>query len=108
MHTPHPGSVESHGAPALPFWVHGPRMPMGHAMLGQAAAPVQDTSQLHDAAQSIIGHASAPEHWMVHSCMPQLRLPHEAEPEHSTLQLCACAQSTAPHAPPLLHRILQS
>jgi hypothetical protein len=81
---------------------------MGQAMSGQDPGLVHDTSQLHDAAQSISGHASAPEHSIVHSCTPQLRLPHAIEPEQSTSQLCACAQSTAPHAPPLLHRILQS
>ena len=100
--------MEAHGAPALPFWVHGPRMPLGHAMSGQDPELVHDTSQLHDAAQSISGHASAPEHWIVHSCMPQLRLPHAIEPEHSTSQLCAWAQSTAPHAPLFAHRIVQS
>jgi len=77
-------------------------------MLGQDDAPLQDTSQLHDAAQSIIGQASAPEQSIAHAFMPQLRLPHDAGPEHSTSQLCACAQSTAPHAPLFMHRIVQS
>jgi hypothetical protein len=100
--------LELHGAPALPWSVHGPSDPTGHAMLGQDDAPVQDTSQLHDAAQSISGQATAPEQSMVHSFLPQLRLPHDPGPEHSTSQLCAWAQSTAPHAPPFWHRIVQS
>jgi hypothetical protein len=81
---------------------------MGHAMSGQAAWPEHWTSQLHDAAQSISGHANVPTHWIEHSCWPQFRLPHDAEPEHWTSQLCACAQSTVLHAPVLLHRIRQS
>jgi hypothetical protein len=81
---------------------------MGHTGSGQAARLVHDTSQLHDAAQSIFGHANAPEQSIAHSCVPQLMLPHDAEPEQSMSQLCACAQSTMPHAPVLLHRILQS
>jgi hypothetical protein len=77
-------------------------------MIGHHAGLLQDTSQLHDAAQSIIGHADAPEHWIEHFCVPQLTLPHAAEAEQSTSQLCASAQSMSPHAWPLLHRIVQS
>lgn len=78
-------------------------------MLGQEVAGLlQDTSQLHDAAQSIVGQASDPEQRIVHSFLPQLRLPHAIAPEQSMSQLCACAQSTAPHAPLFVHRIVQS
>lgn len=81
---------------------------MGHAMLGQKIALLQVTSQLHDAPQSIVGQASAPEQSIAHAFLPQLRLPHDAAPEHSTSQLCAWAQSTVPHAPLFVHRIVQS
>ena len=82
---------------------------MGHAMLGQEVAELlQITSQLHDAAQSIIGQASAPEQRIVHALLPQLTVPHAIAPEQSMSQLCACAQSTVPHAPPFVHRIVQS
>jgi hypothetical protein len=77
-------------------------------MFGQDDAPLQDTSQLHDAAQSMIGQASAPEQSIAHAFIPQVRLPHDAAPEHSTSQLCAWAQSTVPHAPLFVHRIVQS
>src|SRR5262245_37943227 len=62
VHTPQSDWLESHGEPSLPSWVHGPSDPsaLGHAMLGQNAGLLQVTSQLHDAAQSIIGHAFAP------------------------------------------------
>jgi hypothetical protein len=77
-------------------------------MLGQELAGLlQVTSQRHDAAQSIAGQASAPEQSIVHAFSPQLMLPHDAVPEHSTSQLCACAQSTVPHAPLVMHRIVQ-
>jgi hypothetical protein len=82
---------------------------MGHAMVGQEiSGSLQVTSQLHDAPQSISGQASAPEQSIVHALLPQLMLPHDTEPEHPTSQLCACAQSTVPHAPVLVHRIVQS
>jgi hypothetical protein len=98
-----------HGVAAVPSSVHGPSAPLGHALLGQdAAGLLQDTSQLHDVAQSIIGQASAPEHRILHSCAPQLRLPHAPGPEQVTSQLCPWAQSTSPHVPPLVHRIVQS
>ena len=78
-------------------------------MLGQEVAGLlQDTSQLHASPQSISGQANAPEHRIVHALWPQLRLPHDPGPEQSTSQLCACAQSTAPHVPPFVHRIVQS
>ena len=78
-------------------------------MLGQEVAGLlQVTSQLHESAQSMKGQASAPEQSIVHSFLPQLRLPHDPVPEHSMLQLCAGAQSTVPHAPLLVHRIVQS
>ena len=68
-------------------------------MLGQNIELLQLTSQLHDAAQSIVGHAFAPpEHRTEHLWGPQSMSPHAPVPEHSMSQLCACAQSTSPHA----------
>src|SRR5262249_15008793 len=78
-HTPQPGSLESHRAPSLPSSVHSPSGPgaLGHAMLGQDAGLLQLTSQLHDAEQSIMGHATPPPvHRIEHSRGPQLMLPH--------------------------------
>ena len=77
-------------------------------MLGQDDVPLQETSQRHDAAQSMLGQANAPEQPIAHAFIPQLRLPHDPAPEQSTSQLCAWAQSTAPHAPVFVHRIVQS
>jgi hypothetical protein len=78
-------------------------------MLGQELAGLlQVTSQLHDAAHAIRGQASTPEQSIVQALMPQSMLPHDAVPEHSTSQLCAPAQSTVPHAPLFVQRILQS
>jgi hypothetical protein len=110
-HRSQPGSLEAHGEPSLPSSVHGPSGPGAfgarHARTGRRL--LQVTSQLHDAAQSIIGHApSPPEHRTEHSWVPQLTLPHAPEPEHLMSQLCACAQSTVPHAWSSLHRIVQS
>lgn len=105
----HPGWLELHSPPALPSPVHSPIIPVGHAMLGQEIAGlVQDTSQLHDAAQSIVRHASVPEQLILHLLVPQWRLSHAIALEHWMSQLCACAQSTTPHEPLLLHRIVQS
>jgi hypothetical protein len=103
------GWLESHSPPALPCSVHGPAGLVGHDMAGHDTdGLLQSTSHWQDAAQSISGHANAPEHRIAHSPLPQLMLPHAAEPEQLMSQLCACAQSTVPHAPPLLHRIVQS
>jgi hypothetical protein len=108
MHRPQPGSLESHGAPSLPSWVHGP-LPRGHDICGQSAPRLlQVTSQLHDAAQSTDGHAPAPEQRTSHSPAPQRSAPHDIAPLQSTLQLLASRQSTSPHADGLLHRMVQS
>lgn len=77
-------------------------------MGGQAPDPEQDTSQLHDMAQSTVWHAPEPAHRTVHSFEPQLTLPHAVALAQATSQLRAWAQSTSPHAPPLVHRTVQS
>lgn len=81
---------------------------MGQDMLGHAGPELlQVTSHRHDAAQSIDGQATGPEHVMSHAAPPQLMLPHAAAPEQSMSQLRASAQSMAPQLP-LLHLNVQS
>jgi hypothetical protein len=84
-------------------------MPTGHDCFGHATdGLLHRTSQAHDWAQSIEGHACSPEHRISHSPAPQLMAPHDDGPEQSMSQLCAPAQSTSPHAPVVLHRMVQS
>lgn len=99
---------ELQAAPALPCRVHGPSPPTGHDMFGHAMPLLlQLTSHRHEPAQSIDGHALAPEQLMSHAAGPQLTLPHAIALRQSILQWVAAAQSMSPQLP-VSHRMEQS
>jgi len=76
--------------------------------MGQAVALLQSTSQRHESMQSISGHDAMPEQSIEQACLPQRIALHEAGPEQSMSQLSPSVQSTSPHAPAWLHRMVHS
>ena len=76
-------------------------------MVGHAIALLQLTSQAHDEAQSIDGHAAPPEQSIAHAPVPQLIEPHDAAPAQSIWQLRASAQSMSSQALPFQHQNVQ-
>jgi hypothetical protein len=77
-------------------------------MLGQAARLLQSTSQLHDVAHAIEGHAPAPVQSIWHAPVPQVIAPHEPIPAQSMVQPLAIVQSMSSQALLLLQRTVQS